>query len=710
MPILKTSKLLQRWRDFSANRKGSVAVMFAGAALVLMMLVAGGIETYRRNLAIAMLQKAADASALAAKRREADLRPTTNTAAARAGGENDGRALFNKTLADNAKLFPPGTANVAFTWLGNNDVRAKATGTINLMFGNLLPSGFNTVEATAVVSFGDPLPTEVALVLDNTASMFKIDAGRSSTRFTEMRNAAKRFTHTLFDAAQQSGDANWMRMSVVPWVTSVNVLGEAPRAPDFSGSAAVVNMPDKGSQTFITTPLSRSGRVNLNSALFNPVTWRGCISGQGEGTSPSDNGGMNWNALHIPSPTLGQTSHQEGDIQPVTYSVCSCNWQDDGQPCPPPPPPPPYVPPSPPPPYTPPVPQPPQPPPPPYVPPPYVPPPPVPPPPGGSQTFLDLIRRTTPQVSPAAIMGDRVPGRFRSNKADNACMVCVTVCVDEVRQELVCDTALQMLSCYQNIQYGRLNPYAPTNSKCSYSYYGCYLRGTYAGDVNMPNGCVADPNERKIIQGQTAWCPWVPATSWSALAPNGSADPITGPNLNCPTPMLGLSGNRRQVIETIERMTPTPGGTHADVGLRWGLRSIAAGGGWPSFFGVTTPPKAWNAPNSQKVMILITDGENSQAIDYAGFWGCSGYMNPGCTGAPDKNTLDGRMMSWCQAIRNTYGVDLYTIAVNFSNPAAITLLQNCAGSPQNAFSVDAAQLQNVLNIIAARVLRLKITQ
>ena len=29
--------------------------------------------------------------------------------------------------------------------------------------------------------------------------------------------------------------------------------------------------------------------------------------------------------------------------------------------------------------------------------------------------------------------------------------------------------------------------------------------------------------------------------------------------LNCPTPMLGLSGNRKQVLETIERMTPIPG-------------------------------------------------------------------------------------------------------------------------------------------------------
>lgn len=704
------NKLLGRFRS---DRKGSVAIMFAGAALVMMMLIAGGIETYRRSLAQAMLQKAVDASALAAKRREADLKPTSTQAAARAAGEADARALFNKTIGDNTKIFPPGSATAAFQWQGDGSIKVTGTGTINLFFGDFLPADYKNISATGVVGFGEPLPTEVALVLDNTASMFKIDPGRSTTRFTEMRNAAKRFTHTLFDAAQQSGDAEWLRMSVVPWVTSVNVLSEAPRAANFGGKVPVVNMADKGSQSFVTTPLSRTGRVNLNAAQFDPVGWRGCISGSTETPTPTDTGGMNWNALHVASPPLSLTQHSEGDIQNVTYNVCVCSWQDNGQPCPAPPPPPPYVPPTPTPPYTPPAPQPPQPPQPPYVPPPYVPPPPAPPPPSGTQGFLDLIRRTMPQISPAAILGDRFPGRAGGNKPQDACLVCVTVCHDEVRQELVCDTAISTISCYQDISYGRKNPYAPQNSKCTNSYWGCHLRGTFNGDTNMPNGCVGDPNERKIINGQTAWCPWVPATTWSGLGSNGYPEPLTGPNINCPTPMLGLSGNRTQVIQTIERMTPIPGGTHADVGLRWGLRSMAATGGWPAFFGLTKQPVAWNQPNQQKVMILITDGENSQAIDYPGYWGCVGYQNPGCTtggATPNKAQLDARMLSWCNAIRTTYGITLYTVAVNFSNPAAIAMLEQCAGSPQNAFSVDAAKLQNVLNIIAATVLRLKITQ
>jgi len=156
-------------------------------------------------------------------------------------------------------------------------------------------------------------------------------------------------------------------------------------------------------------------------------------------------------------------------------------------------------------------------------------------------------------------------------------------------------------------------------------------------------------------------------------------------------------------------MTPVPGGTHNDVGLRWGLRSLSPNSGWPAFFGLTKLPGVFKV-DSAKVMILITDGENTQAVDYPGFWGCSGHMNPGCNGSPNQQALDARMLSWCSAIRNQYGVDLYTIAVNFSNPAAVAKLVQCAGDPKKSFSIDAAQLQTVLDLISSRILKLRLTE
>jgi hypothetical protein len=694
---------------FSKDRRASVAVMFAGAAIALMLLVAGSIEMYRRSQAVGSLQKAVDASALAAKRRQSDLVPTIGVAASRAQGQSDGQALFNKMMGDLAHTFPTG-ATATFQWQQDGGVKVIGNANIGIIFGDLLPPEMALVTATGVAGHGNPLPTEVVLVLDNTTSMFRKD-GRPLTRFTEMRNAAKRFTHTLFDAAQQANDNNFLRIGVVPWVTSVNVLNEVPRAANFGGSATVTNIPDKGDQTHVANPLNRAGRVNVNAFQFQPVGWRGCISGSAESTTPNDNGGMNWNALAVQSPGLVQTFNQEGDMQTLSYNDCSqCNWVDDGSPCPPPPPPPspsPTPTPYPEPPYPSPLPEPvPEPPPPPYYPPPPNPPP---APPTGTQSFLDLLHRTMPQVSPAAIFGDRTPGRAGANRARKACLVCEPYCVTVEYQALVCDTALVHLSCDQNVQYGRLNPFVGQTQSCASSSGGCYLRGTFSPTQTLQGGCVGDPNEKKLQQGQVSWCPWVPPTTWTQLAPNNSPDPITGPNINCPTPMLGLSGNRVQVLETLNRMTPVPGGTHADVGLRWGMRVLAKGGGWPQFFGLNQPPSDWRQAGTQKVMIFITDGENQEAIDYPGYWGCRGYMNPGCSGAPSQAQLDARMLQWCNAVRTSYGIDLYTIAVNFSNPAAVAKLAQCAGDSQHAYNIDAAQLQNVLNIIASRVVKLRLT-
>ena len=60
----------------------------------------------------------------------------------------------------------------------------------------------------------------------------------------------------------------------------------------------------------------------------------------------------------------------------------------------------------------------------------------------------------------------------------------------------------------------------------------------------------------------------------------------------------------------------------------------------------------------------------------------------------------------CTAIRTTYGVELYTIAVDVTDPGAVTLLQDCAGDPARAFNVTSAALDDAFEAIARRELRL----
>lgn len=175
-------------------------------------------------------------------------------------------------------------------------------------------------------------------------------------------------------------------------------------------------------------------------------------------------------------------------------------------------------------------------------------------------------------------------------------------------------------------------------------------------------------------------------------------------------PMLGLSGNRGQLIDTIDRLSPSPGGTHADVGLRWGLRALSPRDEWKNFFGHAAP-KPFGSNQASKIMILMTDGANEQAVNFPGYWGCSEANAPGCSGSPDRATLDARMLSWCTAIRNTYKVELYTVAVNVTDTNAVSLLRQCVGNDNTrAFAVDASELSATFATIARSTFALRIKE
>lgn len=195
-----------------------------------------------------------------------------------------------------------------------------------------------------------------------------------------------------------------------------------------------------------------------------------------------------------------------------------------------------------------------------------------------------------------------------------------------------------------------------------------------------------------------------PAGKWRSLgiAPTQHPDP----NASCPTPMLGLSANRMQVIEHLDRMTIAEGGTHADVGMRWGLRALSPA--WSSFFG--SDAAAAYKGKTKKVAVLITDGRNEEASWVPGFWNCSNPYDPTCVGTPARSELNTMMLGWCQAMRETYGIDVYTIALNISDSEAIGYLRDCvAPNVSRAFSIDSANVGQALKAIFQETIRLKLT-
>lgn len=654
---------------FRRDTRGGVIIAFAGAAMCLMMIAAGGIEMHRRNLAVAQLQNAVDAAALAGKQRQNYyLSKGDISVIARLKAQRFARDMFEQTMSGYKKSFASDSAN--YDWNTDGSFTVSSTQSYAFLFGSLMPASFKKVSVKATADFSRSTPTEIAMVVDTTASMFEKD-GRADTRFTLMREASKKFAQQLFDAAQAAGDPNLVRVSVVPWATSVNIKGEAPAAADYS-SYSSGTLPDYGSRKWVASPIARA--PDFTGTSFAPVQWRGCISGETENkTAYSDSSVSSFKALANAPAAIYEPTFTTGPMKPTTITVVTtCKTLSAPYYCEDPP---------------------------------------------GTQGFHRLIEKAVPQVRSAAFLFDKgadKQGRAPVEKS-GTCQSCLEFNTENQTVNMPdCTgaTPYKLKYCNYYAEGGRRNSYFPTSMNCTQSWDGCYDEANAPKADTFKAACTADPNEPGNINESVPYCdvytnyydpkPWQTYTTKKIMG---------GPNVVCPMPMLGLSGNRKQVIDTLDRLSPVPGGTHADVGLRWGLRSLSKDNSWPSFFGLTRAPEAFGGA-AQKVMVLITDGENEMAQDYKGYWGCSAIdakNRPDCTaGVPTVADLDTYMQGWCSAIRDKYKVQLYAIAVNIGNAAAVARLQACTGDPSKVFAVDAADLSAVLSGIANRVMAMRL--
>jgi Flp pilus assembly protein TadG len=629
------------------ERRGNVAIIFALVATSAVGFMGATVELSRAGSMKASLNAAADAAALAAKRAQMDT-SLQGTSISQAAGAAAGQKVFGASAPGIDKGVSGTSATI--TWDSDGSSRVTATGTLNLMFGGFLGRSTTPIGAVGVATAGADKQLEVTMLLDTTASMFNTD-GRPSTRFTQMRASAKTFVNTLFDTVTVP---DRLRVAVIPWTTTVNIKMETPGA--WSNAAGVVRSPaDYGTRVLPGTTIDRTANIRQSAATlttqFAPVGWRGCISGNGETQAATDAGMLNmkWNALRV-LPLNRQTTTQ--DNSPVS------TWCDNWQGCNSPPPPPPG-------------------------------PLPPPPPPSGTQGNLGLPKKQ--RESFAFLNFDKKANQVACVNNKYACTV---------QQCTSASDSITGMDCWQESANGTKNAYFNHSGSAVCRWGGCQ------GNLNALQawGCTADYNEVNWNNGGGNWCWFVDRSEWTSFRP------IAGPNLNCPMPMLGLSGNRSQLIDTIDRLSPSPGGTHADVGLRWGLRSLSPTDNWTNFFGHVRP-KPFGSGEASKIMILMTDGANEQAVNFPGYWGCSQTGAPGCNSSPTRATLDTRMLNWCNEIRNTYKVELYTVAVNVTDATAVNLLKQCVGNDATrAFAVDASELGATFATIARSTFALRIKE
>jgi hypothetical protein len=573
-----------------------------------------------------------------------------------------GESHFASQIAQSRRFSKQDAVAITFPQAGL--IVGTATGKVDLVFGGMIGRDAFDLTVTAEATAGGGKRVEIALLLDNSSSMFE------SNRMQLMRGAARSFSHRMFDTLGE----NNVKVSVVPWAATVNIMAEPVAAADDAAYTAAVPGVPAGSRLEPNAPGGAPWSHTLNpftgsaistrsqaDALFAPTEWRGCIRAAA-GERQVDASGTVTAALTDAFPgsdwPLGLVPPDLSPMFTVASGACGTAGATGA----------------------------------------------AGPSPSGTQAsimpdFSPWWRQDSPEPEPV-----RDPG---------TCWY-------------VSGYDLTRLDKGQWHDFGSRNAYFPKDvTVWSYSDYALpQVSETVAA-------CLGDPNEFAYWNDGKPDCWHMPNLSSGApdpILPWDKHKAISGPNLNCPSAILPPSSNRRQVIRKIDHLYPVPGGTQVDVGLMWGLRTLSPRTEWASFWGLSGAqvPGAFGDPNVLKYAILLTDGINDAPIDFEGYYGCTknwratGYdvgsvedfdESATCWQSPDiqslnKASLDALMIDACTEMKNTYGIRLFTIAVDINDPTSINLLKQCASSEDDFFNISSAQMDITFNSILTSVVRL----
>jgi Flp pilus assembly protein TadG len=205
--------------------------------------------------------------------------------------------------------------------------------------------------------------------------------------------------------------------------------------------------------------------------------------------------------------------------------------------------------------------------------------------------------------------------------------------------------------------------YSSSQSNCT-SHSGVWTPKNHS----QWNGCVMDRDQNNDVLN-TATVSGSPATKYRAHQATA-----------CPASMMTLSYDWTALNNKIDAMTPT-GNTNVTIGLQMAWQTLSP----VAPFSAPAP-----APDLDKVLILLTDGTNTQNR-----WTSS------------STAIDARTQKACDNAKAD-NIRIYTIRVIDGNA---TLLKGCASKPDMYYEVQqAGQLNSVFGSIAQNLANLRIAK
>jgi Flp pilus assembly protein TadG len=237
------------------------------------------------------------------------------------------------------------------------------------------------------------------------------------------------------------------------------------------------------------------------------------------------------------------------------------------------------------------------------------------------------------------------------------------------------------------------------------------------------------------VRGDNSWTPGAITEQNQATLPDNTA---VGPNLGCGSPVLPLTQARSTVLARIAGLQATfRGGTMANLGLQAGWFTLSPR--WRGLWGDPNLPNIYGHELIQKVVVLMTDGENQwyDWPDAAPGRGPAGWTDDfnadytaygrirenrlGLAGAPRAawrggtgtaaQEINARMLRLCDSMR-AQGVIIYTVVFNVAaGSPAQALYQGCATRPEYYFnSPTQAALQASFRAIGEQLANLRLAQ
>jgi Flp pilus assembly protein TadG len=667
---------------FTRDARGNVALLFALTLIPLLIGVGVAVDYGRALIVRERLQDAADAAGLAIGSWVGLTKDEMKVKAQQYFDANYPAAILGTV----------GAVNVS---VEGSDIKVDVSGQVPTTFMQL--ANINTVDVGASATIAVRMGTvEVALALDNSGSM-------SGSKISSLRTAASDLVDTLFASAQNSPKPEPIKIAVVPFAASVNVgpenADENWMDKDGAGkynayeTECYANGGTLNSSGVCSVSLSAPAVATNNFTLFSslkdadgdPVEWAGCVEVRPSPYDTTDDAPGGATTLFVPMFAPDEPDNWTCSTGNCSYAGTSNSKRVyNGAP-------------------------------------------------DGSQSYNNYLpdagtpstcapefptvssMNTSTDVittSASAAPGNNMPVQFQSTGGLPGGLSSGTTYYVRSPSGKTFKVSTSSGGSAVNITSngsGTIRYALAANWTCQSGDANCF--GTNIGKSE-------ESGFSGINVGSTAaagaLCKYGTPTNQAKIASIKVSNYDAGPNFLCTTkPILSLSTDKATVKARIAEMG-AKGMTSIGEGAAWGWRTLSPGSPF-------TEGRPYGAEENQKVLVLMTDGQNTNTPNskfLKSQYGAFGYVARGQLGTTSTNSstltaaMDARTLQICNNIKAA-GIIVYTVAFQIPSDEAdaLTLLQNCATDSDKYFAPNTeSDLLNAFNAIGKDISMLRISQ